>query len=798
MERIGKYKITGELGRGAMGIVYKGEDPLIGRTVAIKTIRMEAFHKPHEQAEATQRFIREAQSAGNLSHSNIVTIYDVGQSEGTTYIAMEYIEGKSLDMLIAMKKEHTLDDIITLISQIASALDYAHEKGVVHRDIKPGNILIDNSGRPHIVDFGIARISSSTLTQTGTTLGTPNYMSPEQVAGRKVDHRADIFALGAILYELLTFEKPFSGDSFTTIIYKIMNEDPPPLRTFNARMPEDLDLIIRKALAKKAEDRYQTCKDLISDLSNYQTLGTTLVATGPISLAADKKKTKKLQVPEKKREKEKSEKIRKEKVTAPAESKKKKSRKGILLLFGLIGLLGIAAATYYFVFLKGARPIDSSTQAALTPSETEVQTQPQVPEETPPAPTEIAALLESGIEAFDSGDYDLCIKNMEKVLELDPQQSQAESLLNEAKKKQAEQQQERDLENSIQFARSSFSKQNFTESIQQAERALSIDPGNTEARDLLIRSLLQLGVQHFEKEEYPQTIDKMEQVLKIDPKNKTALDYADQARNKQAELSKDLDTENTFLLAEQANNNQNYQECIQLTEKILVQDNQNSRARELWAQAHFQLGIQAFDKENFQTSIQHMEAVLKIEPQNKEALASITSSQAGLKAQRIEDLLNRTAKAFGEKNYEESFELAAEILVLEPNNKRAREYSDQSSLQLAPKQINFIINEYNQSVKDNNLTEFYSKWCTPEFYQTIKVEIEKIVKSFSDLKISLTDVSIQFQEVFHAQVSFNQVLTGVSVSDGVTNVLSDGKMEWEIKKSNGDWKITEMSYTHRK
>jgi tRNA A-37 threonylcarbamoyl transferase component Bud32 len=267
--RIGKYEIIRELGRGAMGIVYEGRDPMIGRKVAIKTIRFDVLTRPEEQDEAQQRFIREARSAGILSHPSIVTIYDAGEDAGLTYIAMEYVEGGSLEALIAARTKLSLDEVTSLLAQVGDALDYAHREGIVHRDIKPGNILIDREGRPRIVDFGIAKIASSNLTQTNMVMGTPFYMAPEQIAGRKVDSRADIFSLGTVLYELLTFAKPFGGDTVTTVIYKIMNEQPPPPRTYDASLPPGLDYVVKKALAKDPARRYQSCRDLAADLRNH-------------------------------------------------------------------------------------------------------------------------------------------------------------------------------------------------------------------------------------------------------------------------------------------------------------------------------------------------------------------------------------------------------------------------------------------------------------------------------------------------------------------------------------------------
>ena len=269
MDWIGKYRILSELGRGAMGVVYLGEDPLIGRRVAVKTIRFDNIKEQDEIENAQKRFMREAVSAGNLSHPNIVTIYEVGEDEGLTFIAMVHFEGERLEDQLAAGMCYSPEEAIALMTQLADALDYAHSQGVIHRDIKPGNILIDTLGRPHIVDFGIARVQASTMTQTNTVMGTPYYMSPEQVAGRKVDSRADVFALGVVLYEILTGEKPFSGETLTTVLYKIFNERPLPTRSIRADLPEGLDYVISRALAKSPEDRYGNCLELARDLEVY-------------------------------------------------------------------------------------------------------------------------------------------------------------------------------------------------------------------------------------------------------------------------------------------------------------------------------------------------------------------------------------------------------------------------------------------------------------------------------------------------------------------------------------------------
>ena len=288
---IGKYTIVEEIGRGAMGIVYKAVDPLIDRMVAIKTIRFDMYSQPEQRVEAQKRFLREAKSAGNITHPNIVTIYDMGEDNGTFYIAMEYVDGQSLESMLAQKKRWTIEETIRLVVEIADGLDSTHKKGIIHRDIKPGNILIDKEGQPHIVDFGIARVPTSNLTQTSAVMGTPYYMAPEQVAARKIDHRVDIFALGAIFYEMLTLEKPFSGENLTTVIYKIMNEPPHPLREFQADVPPGLEPIVQKVLAKDPDARYQSCRDLINDLLRYadangMVIGDRFRARSPLSETA--------------------------------------------------------------------------------------------------------------------------------------------------------------------------------------------------------------------------------------------------------------------------------------------------------------------------------------------------------------------------------------------------------------------------------------------------------------------------------------------------------------------------------
>lgn len=267
-KKIGRYEVTSVMGQGAMGTVYKAVDPLIERVVAIKTINLELSRD--ERAEFEERFYREAKSAGRLNHPNIVTIYDVGETEEAAYIAMEYLEGESLREMLDSGVVLPIQRICSIAAQVASALDYAHENGVVHRDIKPANIMISRNRDVKLMDFGIALIPTGSRTQAGTVLGSPKYMAPEQVTGKATDGRADIFSLGAVLYEMLTGSTPFNGDNLTAIMYKILNDPPEMPSALNARVPRELDRIIAKALAKRPEDRYQTAKEFAKDLKHYE------------------------------------------------------------------------------------------------------------------------------------------------------------------------------------------------------------------------------------------------------------------------------------------------------------------------------------------------------------------------------------------------------------------------------------------------------------------------------------------------------------------------------------------------
>ena len=263
---LGRYKILKELGRGAMGLVYLGKDPTIQRFVAIKTMRLDKLDEPEKLQEIKGRFFREAESAGRLSHPNIVTIYDAGEQDELGYIAMELVEGRSLKEWSRKPNLMELPELVQTLASVADALDYAHQQGIVHRDIKPANIMITKDRQVKVMDFGIAKMASSNRTHTDVVLGTPTYMSPEQIAGKKVDGRSDVFSLGIVLFELLTGQPPFTADNLSALLFAITHHPHPDVQTLRRDLPPMLQEVINRALQKELPQRYRRAGELAQDL----------------------------------------------------------------------------------------------------------------------------------------------------------------------------------------------------------------------------------------------------------------------------------------------------------------------------------------------------------------------------------------------------------------------------------------------------------------------------------------------------------------------------------------------------
>ncbi|PIE02882.1 MAG: hypothetical protein CSA81_05105 [Acidobacteria bacterium] len=354
-KKIGRYLIQRLLGEGAMGSVYMAVDPAIKRTVAIKTIKIDTTRSQEEQDEFLQRFFQEAQISGNLNHPNIVAIYDIGDEEGIPYLALEYVEGHTLNQLIKGSVRPGFETLARSIVQIANALTFAHRKGIVHRDLKPSNIMITPEGEAKIMDFGIAKMSGSNLTQTGIFLGTPSYSSPEQVKEGRVDHRSDIFSLGILAHEVLTGYNPFPGKNISTILYKIANEEPESPPNLNA-LPVNQDCwhrVFRQVLHKNPEKRCQNASKFgqmllqcikLSKETSEELSG--IFDEGPATVKRTIGVDKKIERSEFEQEQTKLESI----------SFKKRSRKGLLVLLSLLVVsLGYLGLDYFKLVPEKAR-----------------------------------------------------------------------------------------------------------------------------------------------------------------------------------------------------------------------------------------------------------------------------------------------------------------------------------------------------------------------------------------------------------------------------------------------------------
>ena len=454
MKKIGKYKILGTLGKGGMGIVYKALDPDIEREVAIKTIRFDTLTEGMEKEELLTRVIREAKAAGRLNHPNIITIYDVVRDKDLTYIVMQYVDGPSLQTMIDSGKPFSPQEIIDTLKPVSDALDFAHQGGIIHRDIKPANILIDKSGQPFLADFGVARIETSTLTQAGTTVGTLSYMSPEQVKGQTVDKRSDIFALGVILYELLTGKKPFGGDNMSTIVYRIVNEEPQRITDINKELHGGYESVVRRALAKNPEDRYQSCREMIADLENPSRMAEATLAYEFGQEAGG--------VP--------------------------KKRKMTFVLAGAAALVAIIAGGAYLLFSgRSEKPSDLAQNLETIKKEglspvTRSAGPPRGMAAAPVAPTDegLAKLRES----FDGKAYQETVRLAEEVLIRDPGSALAKDYLQKARAEILASQVAPLLQSGI----SSYAGGKYAQCVTDMEKVLKIDKDNKEAQRYLFQA----------------------------------------------------------------------------------------------------------------------------------------------------------------------------------------------------------------------------------------------------------------------------------------------------------------------
>jgi serine/threonine protein kinase/tetratricopeptide (TPR) repeat protein len=457
MPTIGRYQLLEKLGQGGMGVVYRAHDTLLQRIVAIKVISTPIEKSP----EPRERFFREARAAGQLSHKNIITIHDLGEHEGQPYLAMEYLIGQDLAARMLDPQRMSLRRKLEVASEICEGLAFAHAHGVVHRDIKPGNIFITDTGTVKIVDFGLARLVTSELTRSNMMMGTVNYIAPEQIRGERVDHRADIFSTGVVLYELLSGRRAFDSDSFASTLYKILEEAPVPLRNIDSTLPLEIAQIVDRALAKPRDERYQQTSELLRDLAvcRQQFAGLdspagSRTAISDLRLSSDAPTVALTVAPN-------------TTPTPPAAAAVSSVIPGRRLSKGAIAgiaalALGIMAVTIWLTtHSPGPSAVNTPPPAALASE--------------PP----ISELMQKAMSAFEAEDYATAERQAEAVLARDPAHVAARQLRDRVRTAAGA------VDTGLKKARSLFDEGKFEEASRAAGDVLSVAPGNTEAKRIM-------------------------------------------------------------------------------------------------------------------------------------------------------------------------------------------------------------------------------------------------------------------------------------------------------------------------
>jgi tRNA A-37 threonylcarbamoyl transferase component Bud32 len=421
-ERFGKYVVVDKIGQGAMGEVFRARDYALGRDVALKTISGERADDILQK-----RFEREAQMAAALAHPNIITVFDFGQEHGRLFMAMELLEGRELKAVIADGSLPALEDKLAVVEQIASGLAFAHENGVVHRDLKPANIHVQADGQVKIMDFGLAKLPGSDMTRTGMVMGTPHYMSPEQVRGERADSRSDVFALGCILYELLTGRKPFDADSMHAVLFKVLQEAPRDVRDLNPETPIVLVQVLDKALAKKAEARFENGGAFLAALRS---------ARAAIEAGRGNRPLPDLPVPARRGATE---------------------RSSVPLL-----LAGAGAGLLLLLLAGGGIWIYERTRTPSPP--------PPSAEQLAMARAIAANQLELARRRFEARDYREAVRQAERALSLDPKNSEAKALLERAGRAAAER------EAAVSAARSAAASGSHAEAAETLWKLMELEP----------------------------------------------------------------------------------------------------------------------------------------------------------------------------------------------------------------------------------------------------------------------------------------------------------------------------------
>lgn len=619
-----RYDIIEEIGSGGMGKVYKAYDKKIEEKIAIKLIRPEiAVDK-----EILERFNNEMKITRKIVHKNICRMFDLGESDGNHFITMEYVSGEDLKNLITRIGQFTIKKTVSTAIQILEGLVEAHESGIVHRDLKPQNVMIDNKGNVRIMDFGIARsLFTKRITRTGTSIGTPLYMSPEQADGTAIDQRSDIYSFGIILYEMLTGQVPFEGETPTSIAFKHKYEKPQNPKEINPHIPDNLNNILLKCIEKDPNKRYNSAKEVLAEL-------------------------------------EKSEKVK--------VRKKGGDRKKIIIpsLLGISILVIITFAIWFFV-IRPAPPT------------------PPIPP-IPPTPT-IEEYFAKAENHWNNQEYAEAIKNYEAILDLESDNIIAQLNIAHVLKDQGK----------------------IDEAIPAYEEAISLSPDQPQPYK-------NLGEIFYQREEYISSLTYYKEYFSRAPPD-----------------SPDLDE----------------------TEELIMR----------------------------------LEDLVKPEPE-PEPEPKPKPPEPEPVEQRIRIALSRAKQAYEKGNYSESIGQLERVLRLDPNHTVAQNDLKLAKQKLATKEIEALLQEYNNALKNNQLPGFYERRCTSELYEDVRNDAEIISNLYSSFKSEVANQEIRFIDGDKAEVTFSNKIVGILKETGEEQTIFDGTFYWTVIKYNEGWKIIVLDY----
>ncbi len=775
----GRYQIIEELGKGGMGNVYKVLDKELGEKVALKLLKPEiaADHR------IIERFRNEIKFARKITHKNVCRMFDLSKAERAPYITMEYVSGEDLKSTLRRVGPLSEGKAIYIARQVCEGLIEAHKLGVVHRDLKPQNIMIDKQGHPRIMDFGIARsMKGEGITTSGMMIGTPEYMSPEQVEGKEADQRADIYAMGVILYEMVTGTTPFKGDTALSVAIKHTREKPRNPREINDRISIELSRLILKCLEKDRFKRYQSVQELLDVLNR--------IAEG--FPTTDKV------LPDRPS-------------TSRAFQGKPGLKKALIAVFAVLALIIAAVLAWRFTSLPEIFRASAS----------------------PPEAPSIEDHLNAANQLWKEKDYSKAYDQFKKVLDLDSRNLDAQFGLANSLRAQGKPDEsipeyekaiaidEKDHRAYGQLGLIYEQKQEWSKALDYYKKYLSTAP---QGQDFALVSQKVINIQEQmepvaakpePRPEAPQEAKAAPPSKKIPVKKAEAEPEAAKPEEKITEKKKPEEKKPDISgrLNEGVNalSRGDFDTCIRLMEEVLKLDPGNSSARFFLAEAKkrkeenqkeqqvnrmLKSAQDAYNDGNYQECIKQAEGVLEIDPENASALNLISEAkkkaEENRKEQQVKDGLSQAQESFDQKKYQECIDQAKRVLSIDPENAQARRLITQARIRLAPQQAQLLVNQYIQSLNSKNLLAFYERACSPEEYQRLKNQAQAIMATYQNLQATASDINIQFQGVDEAKISFSHIITGTS-KDGIRENLFEGVINWGLTREDDGWKITSVN-----